>query len=136
MKFTEWRNQVEGLKDYSEAKKDLDLNFKLANAVLDARIKKGWSQDQLAKAIGTKQANISRIESGLANPTLEFINRLVSVLDFDIEFSCEKEKIVQFVNEPKRETFRANYAMAISIDIPAFDFSSSQSETRETKVFA
>ena len=99
MKLNEYRHQLEESKEYTNAKRDLKLHFALADAVLKSRTKEGWSQKELAKAIGTKQANISRVESGLANPTLEFINRLTKVLDFDIDFSCEKEAALQFANE-------------------------------------
>lgn len=109
MKLNEYRNQLEKSKKYTDAKNELKLNFALADAVLEARMNKGWSQKELAKAIGTKQANISRVESGLANPTLEFISRLTAVLDFDIEFSCVYEGVVEFVREPNKETLRESY---------------------------
>ena len=99
MKLNEYRHQLEESKEYTNAKRDLILHFALADAVLKARTKKGWSQKELAKAIGTKQANISRVESGLANPTLEFINRLTKVLDFDINFSCDKEAAFQLAKK-------------------------------------
>ncbi len=109
MKLEEFRNQAEKSKEYIKAKKELRLNFALADAVLEARMNKGWTQKELAKAIGTKQANISRIESGLANPTLEFLSRLTVVLDFDIEFSCAYEEVVEFVRESNKESLRESY---------------------------
>jgi len=54
--------------------------------VIRARIKKGWSQAELAEKVGTKQANISRIESAMANPTLNLIQKLCQALDFEIAF--------------------------------------------------
>lgn len=85
MKLNEYRNHLEKSRDYSRAKEDLKRHFALADAVLEARINKDWTQAELAEAIGTKQANISRIESGLANPTLEFISRLTDVLELNIK---------------------------------------------------
>ena len=134
MKLTEWRDQVENDKGYSEAREALELNFNLANAVLDARIKKSWTQDQLAKAIGTKQANISRIESGLGNPTLEFINRLTSVLEIKLNFSCEKKPEIQYLNGQEEKTTTVKYVYVSPIEMIAYDFSSKTSKTRETKV--
>ena len=86
MKLSEYRAQLEKSKEYMDAKKKLHIKFLLANAVLEARIRKGWSQKELSKAVGTRKANISKIESGLANPTLEFIGKLSNVLDLKIEF--------------------------------------------------
>jgi ribosome-binding protein aMBF1 (putative translation factor) len=102
MKLKEFRNRLEESKEYSNAKKELKLNFDLADAVLKARFNKGWSQEQLAEAIGTKQANISRIEAGLANPTLNVIKKLTNVLEFDIEISCEKIVEIEYESKPKR----------------------------------
>lgn len=77
-------------KDYIDASNELKLHFDLANSILRARIKKGLSQQELAERIGTKQANISKIEAGLANPTLSVIQRLSKVLDINISFSCDE----------------------------------------------
>ena len=136
MKLSEYQHQLEESKEYTTAKNDLQVKFSLADAVYNARTRKGWSQKELAKAIGTKQANISRIESGLANPTLEFLNRLSNVLDFKIEFSCEKESAIEFISEQTEKTLTASYITAIPIESLAFDLSSNKSKTRETKVFA
>lgn len=106
MKLNEYQRQLEESKEYTDAKNKLKIKFLLAKAVYAARTRKNWSQKDLAKAIGTKQANISRIESGIANPTLDFISRLSRVLDFDIDFSCEKETAFQFASEPQNESFR------------------------------
>ncbi|MCX6784252.1 MAG: helix-turn-helix transcriptional regulator [candidate division WWE3 bacterium] len=50
-------------------------------AVLKARMEKGLTQTQLAKKMGTKQAVVSRLESGLANPSVKFLMRLADALD-------------------------------------------------------
>ena len=138
MKLNEYRNQIEESKEYTNAKSGLKLHFALADAVLKARTKKGWTQKELAKAIGTKQANISRIESGLANPTLEFLARLTTVVDFDIEFSCEYPVAVQFVIEPKKDSLRNYYTGLDTVPNTHFDYDLSlkQSKTWEEKVFA
>lgn len=139
MKLEEYRNQLEKSKEYTTAKKDLKLNFALADAVLEARIKKGWTQKELAKAIGTKQANISRIESGLANPTLEFISRLTTVLDFELKFSCENNMAVEFAYEPMRESSRDNFfssGVAFPINGLDYDISANQSKTQGKKAYA
>ncbi|HSQ17704.1 MAG TPA: helix-turn-helix transcriptional regulator, partial [Anaerolineales bacterium] len=63
---------------------DLALHFELANAVLRARLQKGWTQSDLAKAVGTKQANISKIEAGLANPTLALVRKITRALGLEV----------------------------------------------------
>lgn len=44
------------------------------------RRKRGWTQKQLAEASGVPQAEISRIESGKANPTIATLGQLVRAL--------------------------------------------------------
>ena len=58
----------------------LQPEFALIKALIEARKKKGFTQTQLANKIGTKQAVISRLEIGQANPTLDFLKRLASAL--------------------------------------------------------
>lgn len=138
MKLEEFRKRLEESKEYTDAKNELKLQFDLADAVLKARINKGWSQEQLAEAIGTKQANISRIEAGLANPTLNIIRKLSNVLDFKVEISCEKRIETEYESKPMTKTSQEyqliNWIMAPNI-YSEFDIRTRQSKTRE-KVLA
>ncbi len=84
MKLQEFRQRLEQNPEYLKASEELRLQITLANAVLMGRLNKGWSQTKLAEAVGTKQANISRIEAGLANPTLSLIDKILRALDLDL----------------------------------------------------
>jgi HTH-type transcriptional regulator/antitoxin HipB len=86
MKLSDLDKKMQENPDYIQAMDDLALHFELANAVLRARLQKGWTQTDLAKAVGTKQANISKIEAGLANPTLALIRKLTRALELDVWF--------------------------------------------------
>ena len=44
------------------------------------RLQQGWSQKQLAQAIGTSQSHIARIENGRDNVLLETANKLARAL--------------------------------------------------------
>lgn len=85
MKLNALRQEMESNPEFKKAKEELALHFELANAILKARLEKGWSQKQLANAIGTKQANISRIEAGLANPTISIIRKIFLHLGLEIK---------------------------------------------------
>ena len=63
----------------------LQPEFDLIRAIIDARAKKGVTQKMLAKRMGTKQSVISRLESGNANPSFEFVKRLARALKTDIQ---------------------------------------------------
>jgi len=59
--------------------------FALIQALIDARIKKGVTQDKLAKKLGTKQSAIARLESGRANPSVAFLKKLAQALNSHLE---------------------------------------------------
>ena len=86
MKLNDLDKKLQEKPDYIQAMDELALHFELANAVLRARLRKGWTQTDLAKAVGTKQANISKIEAGLANPTLALVRKITRVLELDVWF--------------------------------------------------
>jgi transcriptional regulator with XRE-family HTH domain len=70
--------------EYVDAEKELGPILDLADDILALRLAKGWSQADLAEKVGTRQANISRIENGLANPTLKFLHKLARALDAEL----------------------------------------------------
>lgn len=49
------------------------------------RLQRGWSQKQLAEAIGTSQPHIARIENGRDNVMLETANQLARALGVSLE---------------------------------------------------
>ena len=63
----------------------LEPEYAAIEAVLKARMEKGLTQTQLAKKMGTKQAVVSRLESGVANPSVKFLMRLADALDCRLE---------------------------------------------------
>ncbi len=63
----------------------LQPEFAVIRAVIEARMKKGLTQKQLAGRIGTKQSVISRLESGRGNPSLAFLKRLAVAFNTHLE---------------------------------------------------
>ena len=85
MKLEEYRQKLQQDLEYQAAKKELKPFLDLADDVLELRLEKGWSQSELARRAGTKQANISRIESGLANPTVKSLQKLAKAFGTELE---------------------------------------------------
>lgn len=54
--------------------------YALISKLIEARIKSGVSQADLAKKIGTKQSAIARLESGRVNPTVDFLDKISTAL--------------------------------------------------------
>lgn len=63
----------------------LQPEFAVIRAVIEARVKKGVTQKDLAERIGTKQSVISRLESGRANPSIAFLKKLAEALHTRLE---------------------------------------------------
>ena len=54
----------------------LGPQYELISQIIDARISQGITQAQLAERTGLRQSNISRLEGGNCNPSLELVNRV------------------------------------------------------------
>lgn len=79
------------LKD-SEFKKEYDAlgpEYEIISAVIKARKELGMTQSDLAKAIGTDQSRISKLEKGLLNPSLEFLKKLADGIGKKVHISFE-----------------------------------------------
>jgi len=77
------------LKDpaFKKAYDDLGPEFELIRSMIKKRLKKGLTQTQLAKKIGSRQPVISRLEQGTYNPTMKFLNRVAKALDAKLKIS-------------------------------------------------
>ena len=71
---------IEERPDLEEAIEGEDPVYQLRKRILELRLEKGYSQEELAKKAGTKQAVISRIENGESEPRLETINKIAKAL--------------------------------------------------------
>lgn len=58
----------------------LEPEFAVVEAILNARVQKGLTQEALARKIKTKQSAIARVESGNANPSIGFLQKLADAL--------------------------------------------------------
>ncbi|WP_069812579.1 helix-turn-helix domain-containing protein [Streptomyces sp. TP-A0874] len=61
-----------------------DYLVRIGRLIRDARQHRGWTQSQLADALGTSQSAVNRIERGNQNISLEMIARIGEALDSEI----------------------------------------------------
>jgi transcriptional regulator with XRE-family HTH domain len=118
MNYTDYFHKLESDPEYKKAKAALKLHFALGDAVLRARLQRNWTQSELARRVGTKQANISRIEAGLGNPTIKLIQKIIQVLGLEISFA------------PAPTSFSYNTTPAVEMAIPALNWPISQEGTK------
>lgn len=87
---------AEQLQD-EEFKKEYDNlqpEFDVIRAIVDARVSQNLTQKQLAERSGINQADISKLENGTRNPSINLLKRLADGMDMalKIEF-VPKQKI-------------------------------------------
>ena len=61
---------------FKEEYERLRPRYELISLIIKTRLEQNLTQEELAKRIGTKKSNISRLESGNYNPSLDFIIKI------------------------------------------------------------
>ena len=105
----------EKLKDnkFKKTWNEPDAELAVERALIELRIRSNETQKKLADKLNTKQAYISKVESGRVSPTITYIAKMADALNADAEiiFSPRgsKEIIrVVLVKEPKRKYAKRN----------------------------
>lgn len=62
----------------------------VALKLVELRLERGLSQAQMAEKLGLRQANLSRLESGQANPTVGILGRIAEALACKLKLSVEE----------------------------------------------
>ena len=76
--YKEYNNKCLEDSNFKKEYDDLEPEYDIINAMIKARKEKGLTQKQLSELTGISQADISRIENGTRNPSLEMIKRLAA----------------------------------------------------------
>ena len=69
----------------------MDIKNAVGSALLEARGDRKITQKQLAEITGIYQADISNIERGKANPSIETLERLAKGMNLKLKISFEKD---------------------------------------------
>ena len=67
----------------------LGPEYEVVKTIIRERIKRGWSQTQLAEAIGSRQPVISRLEQGNGNPSLSTLQKVAKALNLSLQVSMK-----------------------------------------------
>jgi len=63
----------------------LEPEFAIIQAMIDARKRSGLTQKQLSEKTGIAQGDISKLETGEANPSLRTLKRLAAGMDMTLK---------------------------------------------------
>ena len=78
-------------KEYEAIQPELDIT----RAILNARIREGLTQDELAEKSGISQADISRLEKGTRNPSIALLKRLAEAMNSTLRIEFVPKKICE-----------------------------------------
>ena len=67
----------------------LGPEYEVVKTIIRERMKRGWSQTQLAEAIGSRQPVISRLEQGNGNPSLSTLQKVAKALNLSLQVSMK-----------------------------------------------
>ena len=84
--MSEWEQDEEWHAAMAEARYWIADQFYAEDddTVRTLRLRKGWSQNRLAEALGTSQSHVARIERGTENLALETCRKLCDALGVDM----------------------------------------------------
>lgn len=71
-----------------EAKKEYDAlepRYAIVSQIIEARKARNMTQADLAKKVGTQKSNISRLESGRYNPSLDLLIKVAKGLGMELK---------------------------------------------------
>lgn len=87
-----WKKLKKELLKDGSIKKEYDKlipKYQIISEIIELRKKKGVTQKELAELAGTKQTSIARIESGRANPTVNFLEKIATALSSKLVIKFE-----------------------------------------------
>ena len=84
--FAEWREDPQYLKAYNA----LEEEFALAEALIKARAQARMTQEDVARAMGTTQAVIARLESGRTMPSTRTLQRFAEATGTKLRIHFER----------------------------------------------
>jgi predicted transcriptional regulator len=85
MKWDDAKKKILQNEEVRQELKNNEAEYKIIEEIITARQEKNLTQKDLAKLVGTRQSNISRLESGNYNPTLEFLNKIARAIGKELE---------------------------------------------------
>lgn len=90
--FREHLNELLQDKTFSETYFEVKAEFEIQRALMNARLSRNLTQQELSSLSGIDQANLSRIEKGIANPSLHTLQKLAKAMGMHIELKFVENK--------------------------------------------
>lgn len=88
--WDDYKKELLAKPGFKEALKETELEYQVARAIIEARIKKGLTQKKLAEKMHTTQSAISRVESAQSLPSLTFLKRLAEAFNSSLKIQFKQ----------------------------------------------
>lgn len=75
--------------NFREAYDELAPRYEIISQIIEARKSMKMTQEELAKKSGTRKSNISRLESGSYNPSINFLVKIAKSLGKDLHIEIK-----------------------------------------------
>ena len=79
--------------EFAKAYDEIQPEMNITRAILDARIRAGMTQMELAEKSGISQADICRLEKGTRNPSIALLKRLADAMDSTLRIEFVPKKL-------------------------------------------
>lgn len=83
--FDSFKKQLMADAEFAEEYERLRPRYEVISQIIEARKEQDMTQEELAKRIGTQKSNISRLESGNYNPSLDFLIKVAQGLGKELK---------------------------------------------------
>lgn len=84
VKFDDIKAKLMEDAEFKEEYNKLQPRYELVSQIIKARKSMKMTQEELAEKAGTRKSNISRLESGSYNPSLDFLIKIAKSLGKDV----------------------------------------------------
>jgi len=84
-KFNDYREEQLRDEEFRKEYENMQPEFDIIRAIVNARTSKNLTQKELAERTGINQADISKLENGTRNPTVNLLKRLAEGMDMALK---------------------------------------------------
>ena len=85
VKFSEMKELLMKDKEFSDEYTKLKPRYDVISQIIEERSRQDITQEELALRVGTQKSNISRLESGSYNPSLDFLIKIANSLGKEVQ---------------------------------------------------
>jgi len=83
-KFSEMKELLMKDEEFKQEYEKLSPRYDVISQIIEARASQHITQEELALRVGTQKSNISRLESGTYNPSLDFLIKIAHSLGKEV----------------------------------------------------